>query len=209
MSRKEETKDKGKPKARKQAVGFTRAGKPKVKLVGGMTVNRANPADVEPSDLELGVFRFNHTQDNEAMSATEDNAVMKIMGVRGTGKTLTLTQLVRRGAPLSVIKKLETAYGSSQSELSEYLSISLSTLNRRKQKGEKLTSDETDKAVRYARLYRLAVDMMKGDSDAALRWLKSPKKVFAGETPMERATTEAGASEVEQIIGRIRHGVFS
>jgi putative toxin-antitoxin system antitoxin component (TIGR02293 family) len=207
MSRKEETKDKGKPKAKKQALGFTREGKSKVKLVGGMTVIRADPADVEPSDLELGVFRFNHTQDNEAMPATEDNAVMKIMGVRGTGKTL--TQLVRRGAPLSVIKKLETAYDSSQSELSEYLSIPLSTLNRRKQKGEKLTSDETDKAVRYARLYRLGVDMMRGDSDAALRWLKSPKKVFGGETPMERATTEAGASEVEQIIGRIRHGVFS
>ena len=33
--------------------------------------------------------------------------------------------------------------------------------------------------------------------------------IFGGETPMQHAKTEKGAREVEDLIGRIRNGVFS
>jgi len=157
---------------------------------------------------ELGVFRFDHDVDAPEQP-TEDRAVMFLMGVKGNKKMKTLTQLVRTGAPVTVIFQLGRTYDTSQQDLSKFLSIAPSTLGRRKKGGDLLSSAETDRAVRYARLHKLTNDMMRGDSEAANRWLKSPKKLFGGESPMERATSEAGASEVEQLIGRIRHGVFS
>lgn len=172
-------------------------------------VVRSNRATGGEDERPLGIFKFEHADDETAPDATDDVRVMLVMGVRGTKKIATLTELVRHGAPLKVISKLEQVYAASQKELSDYLSIPPSTINRRKQRGEHLNSQETDRAVRYARLYRLAKDMMKGNESATLRWLKSPKKILGGETPMERATTEAGVAEVEQLIGRIRHGVFS
>ena len=170
---------------------------------------RSNRAPGGEGERPLGIFKFEHADDVASTDTTDDVLVMRVMGVRGTKKIATLTELVRHGAPLKVISKLEQVYGASQKELSDYLSIPPSTINRRKQRGEHLSSQETDRAVRYARLYKLAKDMMQGNDVTTLRWLKSPKKILGGETPMERATTEAGVAEVEQLIGRIRHGVFS
>ena len=54
-----------------------------------------------------------------------------------------------------------------------------------------------------------ALELFEGDSRAAERWLSSPKRALGGAVPYELAETEAGAREVEALIGRIEHGVFS
>lgn len=59
------------------------------------------------------------------------------------------------------------------------------------------------------RLVALATDMFHGDGEAAQQWLKSPAHAFKGETPLEHAQTEYGTREVENLIGRIRHGIPS
>ncbi len=50
---------------------------------------------------------------------------------------------------------------------------------------------------------------MEGDEDAALRWLKTPLPILGGESPLAHARTEAGGREVELLMGRIEHGVYS
>jgi uncharacterized protein (DUF2384 family) len=58
-------------------------------------------------------------------------------------------------------------------------------------------------------LLQQASDMMQQDSDRAKIWLETKMDVFGGETPMQHAKTEKGTREVEDLIGRIRNGVFS
>ena len=58
-------------------------------------------------------------------------------------------------------------------------------------------------------LLQQASDMMQQDSDRAKIWFETKMDVFGGETPMQHARTEKGAREVEDLIGRIRNGVFS
>ena len=41
------------------------------------------------------------------------------------------------------------------------------------------------------------------------RWLNSPQVGLGGATPLEYAETEVGAREVEDLLGRIEHGVYS
>jgi putative toxin-antitoxin system antitoxin component (TIGR02293 family) len=53
-----------------------------------------------------------------------------------------------------------------------------------------------------------AAEVLEGE-DNARRWLTSPQHGLAGATPLDYATTEAGAREVEDLLGRIEFGVYS
>ena len=72
-----------------------------------------------------------------------------------------------------------------------------------------LTAEESDRLVRIARLVGMAHELMGGDGEAARRWLAEGNELLEGESPLERASTEGGGREVEQLIGRLRHGTFS
>ena len=89
-----------------------------------------------------------------------------------------------------------------------YLGISRPTLTRRRQKGT-LTRMESDAAVRYAHLLEQATELMEGDERAAIQWLNTPLPILQNHSPMEHARTEAGAREIDLLIGRLEHGVFS
>jgi putative toxin-antitoxin system antitoxin component (TIGR02293 family) len=82
------------------------------------------------------------------------------------------------------------------------------TLARRLSDGEPLTVEETDKAVRLARVDRLAANVF-GEPAKAHRWLRKPKKLLRGETPLAYLATEAGARVVEEMLHRIDHGILA
>ena len=88
------------------------------------------------------------------------------------------------------------------------MGIPQSTLRRRLDKG-KLLPDESGRVYRYAELLTKATEMMQKDEDRAANWLKKPMDIFSGESPLQHAMTEVGSRDVEDLIGRIRHGVFS
>ena len=108
----------------------------------------------------------------------------------------------------AIWSKLAGAVGGSQRELAAIIGIPATTLARRKRSGT-LTPPESDRLVRIARLEEMAAAMMRGDAAAAGRWLRTHHELLDGETPLERAATETGARDVEHLIGRLRHGVFS
>jgi len=66
-----------------------------------------------------------------------------------------------------------------------------------------------DRLVRVARLVGMTYELMRDDGNAARRWLREGHELIDGESPLERASTEAGGREVEQLIGRLRYGTFS
>lgn len=115
---------------------------------------------------------------------------------------------IRKGFPYKVISRLETTLQMPRKEIADILSITGSTLARRKTAG-RLEEGESDRVVRVTRLMDAAVEMTQGDVDAAANWMKSPRSALNNETPLQHAKTELGAREVEDLIGRIRHGAFS
>ncbi len=116
--------------------------------------------------------------------------------------------MVRSGLPFSMLDEVAAAAGVGRLALARVIGLPSTTLARRR-KAERLTEEESDRLVRVARLVALVHDMMLGDSKAARRWLGDPHELLEGESPLERASTEVGSREVEQVIGRIRHGIFS
>lgn len=86
------------------------------------------------------------------------------------------------------------------------LAISQSTSRRREIEG-KLSVEEGDKILRYARLLDLALELMNGNREYALQWLSTPKRELSGETPLSYAQTSVGAEVVRDLIAKIEHGV--
>jgi putative toxin-antitoxin system antitoxin component (TIGR02293 family) len=85
--------------------------------------------------------------------------------------------------------------------------MSKATYHRRKASG-KLDPSESDRVVRYARLMGRAVEVLESE-DSARAWLNSPQVGLGGAVPLDYAETELGAREVEDLLGRIEHGVYS
>jgi putative toxin-antitoxin system antitoxin component (TIGR02293 family) len=99
------------------------------------------------------------------------------------------------------------AGGYSEAEIFE-LVVPKRTLARRQAKNEALTVEETDKALRLARIAELARKVF-GDEAKAHRWLRKPKRNLGGATPLAFLASEAGAREVEELLYRIDDGMFA
>ena len=112
------------------------------------------------------------------------------------------------GLPFAALARLLRQFKGSEIPLLASLGISSRTLSKRKE-GGRLTVPESNRLYRIARLLELATGLYSGSESGAIRWLNSPARSFSRETPLQRARTEPGARQVEQLIGRLQHGVFS
>ena len=82
------------------------------------------------------------------------------------------------------------------------------TLTHRRQRHERLSRDESDRAVRLARIVALAETVL-GDRAAAIGWLSTPKRRFDGASPLDTAESEAGARLVEDLLWQADEGYFA
>jgi putative toxin-antitoxin system antitoxin component (TIGR02293 family) len=103
---------------------------------------------------------------------------------------------------------MESHAGISVARIAAIIGIPERTLARRKTEG-RLTSAESERLLRISRVFENTVDLFEGDNTNALKWLTTPKKAFENQTPLACSRTELGAREVENLMGRLEHGVFS
>jgi putative toxin-antitoxin system antitoxin component (TIGR02293 family) len=119
----------------------------------------------------------------------------------------TLAAAIEQGLPIHELKKLMSSLGISPEKASLLLGISTATLHRRTKMG-RLAPSESDRLIRFARLAAMAAQVM-GSPEAGKNWLRTPQYGLGGKIPLEFAGTEIGAREVENLLGRIEHGVYS
>jgi len=94
------------------------------------------------------------------------------------------------------------------SRLAATIGIPERTLARRRV-SRRLTPDESERLLRISAIFEDAVDLFEGDVPAAVNWLNTPRKLLGDRSPLAYARTETGAREVENLIGRLEHGIFS
>src|SRR5712692_7284682 len=118
-----------------------------------------------------------------------------------------LIRQIQKGLRFAELQTLQDKIDLPLKQLAGKLFISRSTLQRRKVAG-KLSPDESDKVMRFSRLLRQAAELF-GDIDKARAWLKHPQYGLGGAVPLDYAETEIGAREVEDLLGRMKYGVYS
>jgi putative toxin-antitoxin system antitoxin component (TIGR02293 family) len=118
-----------------------------------------------------------------------------------------LIRSIRQGLRFRELETLRENIDLPLEQLAGKLAISRSTLQRRKTAG-RLSSDESDKVMRFARLLEHAAKVF-GSLANARAWLKHPQRGLGGAIPLDYAETEVGAREVDNLIGRIDYSVYS
>jgi putative toxin-antitoxin system antitoxin component (TIGR02293 family) len=140
-------------------------------------------------------------------SVLEPFGYAKLIGIKASDR-LDLSDKIQAGFPFRSFVILTESMEVTNKELAELVQISTRTLNRRQKEG-KLKADESDRLLRVARIFTQAVDLFEGEREAAQHWLSRENRALKGDTPLEASKTEEGAREVENLIVRLEHGVFT
>ena len=118
-----------------------------------------------------------------------------------------LIRKIQKGLRFTELETLQNSIDLPFEQLAAKLSISRSTLQRRKAAG-RLSPEESDKVIRFSRLLEHAARVF-GDIEKGRAWLKYPQYGLGGAVPLDYARTEIGAREVDNLLGRIDYGVYS
>jgi len=118
-----------------------------------------------------------------------------------------LRELIKRGLPYRSLESVRERLRLSVSEAASALHMPPRTLARRRQT-RKLVADESDRLYRIARVAAQAFSVF-GEEDKAATWLARPNRALNGEVPIHLLDTDVGARQIEDILGRIEHGVVS
>ena len=124
----------------------------------------------------------------------------------GTAVQTPVVQRIREGLHFQEFSALQNLLKIPEEALGKYLGMSNATLHRRKKDGT-FSQAESERLVRFTRLFGIALGVFT-TGEASRTWLKTENPGTAGETPLSYADTEFGAREVENLLGRIDHGIF-
>jgi putative toxin-antitoxin system antitoxin component (TIGR02293 family) len=127
-------------------------------------------------------------------------------GVPKESGTVTIGS-VRKGLSIDVFKSVAGELGMTEREFAHALGIPNRTFDRRLTQGA-LTPEESDRLARVTKILKQAREVFSSPAKAR-GWMNTPLAVFDGETPLQRIDTSLGATQVEDVLGRIDEGVYS
>jgi len=116
-----------------------------------------------------------------------------------------VVRLTKAGIAPDAVDKL-VRQGYKRSEINWV--VPARTVTYRRKNHERLTTEESGRWFRAAKLQALAKEVL-GDDGAALRWLHKPRKAFDNLSAIELMQTEAGGQVVEEVLGQLDAGFFA
>jgi len=111
---------------------------------------------------------------------------------------------VKEGLPASAFDLLCQAFEVARERMCQIVQIPARTLARR----TVFKPEESERIVRLGRLFQRATEVLGSDAEART-WFRAPQSALGGVSPLDYADTEPGAREVEDLLGRLEHGVFA
>lgn len=159
--------------------------------------------------MKTAIWRYNRSQ------MASHAATLRIRDILGGESVLgrrvsserDLIDAVRTGLPHAALASVMELLGLSADTVSSALSLPKRTLSRRKREA-RLTPEESDRLVRLARVAAAAIDLF-GEAARAAAWLRKPNRALGNVAPLALMDTDIGMRQVEDLLGRIAHGVYS
>lgn len=118
-----------------------------------------------------------------------------------------LKQQIRHGLPISVLEAVTARFSLNPEEVASALDLSPPAPGQPRP-GRRLRPADSDRLFRLIRIIAETADVL-GSEEKASRWLQAPNRALGGQTPLSLLDTDPGAQQVEEVLGRIEHGVFS
>jgi putative toxin-antitoxin system antitoxin component (TIGR02293 family) len=140
-------------------------------------------------------------------------SVERVLGGKATLKSTPKTphdwhELLEGGLPLNALKNFKQATAMSDAQLAALIGISNKTLQRARATRKRLDAVTSDRLFRTATIVALAARVLE-DGERGIAWLGRSQMGLGGKVPFTLMTTEAGCDQVEKLLLRIEHGVYS
>jgi putative toxin-antitoxin system antitoxin component (TIGR02293 family) len=139
-----------------------------------------------------------------------EGAVNVLGGPRVLGRSVRcpedLAKRVREGLPFSALSAVVSQYGISRDVLCDILHLSRRNLLRRKEQS-RLSPDESDRLYRLARVLAHANRVFE-DPEESADWIQTPNASLGKQQPLSLLDTDIGVQQVDEILGRIEHGII-
>jgi putative toxin-antitoxin system antitoxin component (TIGR02293 family) len=131
--------------------------------------------------------------------------MISLIGLPAKCGPLDVADRLEKGLPISALERLAKAVAPGDSAF-RYRVVPRATLARRKASG-RLTSKESEKVARLARVFAYAKEVWKTD-DETRDFLRRPNMYLRDRAPLDVALgSEIGAKEVERVIGGLKYSV--
>lgn len=151
-------------------------------------------------------FKGGHSSGSREWISSEKRAWKTLFGRERKDRDI-ITE-VRGGLPIKSVDRVAKQMDMvDMDSVLHFIGMSFRTYQRRKNENSALTSIQSDRLYRLAKIEALAVDVL-GDEKTANDWIKSPNRAL-GAVPLELLDTEAGTDQVERVLTRIEYGVYS
>jgi len=116
--------------------------------------------------------------------------------------TLTLAYSVERGLPVSALEKLANRVSPHDARRFTYRVVPKPTLERRRKDKKSLTTEESDRLARIAKVFAFGLEVF-GDDAKVRSFLDRPHPMLDDQAPLEVAlATGPGADAVINLLGR-------
>jgi len=119
-----------------------------------------------------------------------------------------IDNLVRSGFPPASAFELQKETRSSNPVIESITGVSYRTLQRHLENKKRLSPVTSDRLLRFMRVLHEARETL-GTQENVVSWMNKPCKPLNNDKPIDLLDTEIGTSDVLDILGRIRHGIFS
>ncbi|HEY5550712.1 MAG TPA: antitoxin Xre/MbcA/ParS toxin-binding domain-containing protein [Opitutaceae bacterium] len=119
---------------------------------------------------------------------------------------IAMARRVEEGLPVVDVVHFGKQAGFTNEELARLIQVPPRTYARRVASKARLKVHESERAARLMRVFDRAKQLFVTDENTQ-GWFHASIPALGGKTPLEYAQTEPGAREVENVIGRIEHGI--
>lgn len=134
--------------------------------------------------------------------------VADLLGIkpRTIETTLTLASSVEKGLPVSALDKLAGRISPLDVRRFAYRVVPKPTLERRRKHKQPLTTDESDRLARVAKVFAIGLEVFR-DEAKVRDFLNRPHPMLDDKVPLDLAlATGPGADAVMNLLGRAAYG---
>src|SRR3954468_17931267 len=133
----------------------------------------------------------------------------KTLGLKTAPRNdLEWVELTLAGLPSSVVGHLARTLGWTRERLAETLDLVPRTIARRLKKKERLTTPESERMLRVARVLARASEVLEGE-DKANGWILRENRMLGGHRPIDLLRTDIGTELVMNELVKIDYGMWA
>lgn len=117
-------------------------------------------------------------------------------------------KVCQEGMPVNVIKEIQQRFQFTNREISQFLDISESTLQRYYRAGHLLKKDEAEKAYQISRVMAKGLEVFEDEADFR-EWLHTRNTALGDVKPIDWMSSAIGREQLVDLLVSIEYGMFS